>query len=62
MSLVRLQMASQGIMDGTRSNRAPAAQAPVSHDAGNGGWGQTTNGSGGGWGNDASSSGVSGRW
>ncbi|KIR99026.1 hypothetical protein L804_03647 [Cryptococcus deuterogattii 2001/935-1] len=40
---------------------APAAQAPVSHDAGNGGWGQTTNGSGGGWGNDASSSGVSGR-
>nr|KIR49276.1 hypothetical protein I312_01430 [Cryptococcus bacillisporus CA1280] len=35
---------------GSRSNRAPAAQAP------------TTNGSGGGWGNDASNSGVSGGW
>ncbi|KJE01167.1 hypothetical protein I311_05238 [Cryptococcus gattii NT-10] len=35
---------------GSRSNRAPAAQAP------------TTNGSGGGWGNDASNSGVLGGW
>ncbi|KAE8541815.1 hypothetical protein D1P53_001988 [Cryptococcus gattii VGV] len=47
---------------GSRSNRAAAAQAPVSNGAGNGGWGQTTNGSGGGWGNDASNSGVSGGW
>lgn len=47
---------------GSRGKRGPPAQAPVSNDGGNSGWGQTANASGGGWGNDASNGGAPGGW